>query len=289
MFISLALVMQMATAVFIPLFGTNGVRVGLSGIFNVMPALLFGPVYGAIAMGLFDLIQYMLRPTGAFLPWMTLILMAGAFLRGFLWQLLKDKNVFKMRLVVVIICAVFLGTGIFNVVALRADGVDRWFYDTYINEVERDNGDIVRRVTSEIDTVNMHTVSRMIISRTIGEDNPDIGLEGHIVFMTSVLIGSGIFCLILLFADGIISKFFVKSRTGSRLMPLVITMLVGGIFVSTFNTIFLRETMFTSWKLLPFYVVWVPRVITNIVNSVVHVYFIVVMLGLLERRFGDYI
>ncbi|MCL2528677.1 MAG: ECF transporter S component, partial [Defluviitaleaceae bacterium] len=55
-FLAISLLLRMTTAGYITLFGAQGARVGIHGVFTIMPALLFGPWYGAIASGLGDFI-----------------------------------------------------------------------------------------------------------------------------------------------------------------------------------------------------------------------------------------
>ena len=62
--LSLALVLKLTTSLYIPMFGQNGMRVGVSGIFSMLPAFLFGPVFGMIVAGLADLLGYLLKPAG---------------------------------------------------------------------------------------------------------------------------------------------------------------------------------------------------------------------------------
>ena len=53
-FLSLSLVLKTTLTFDLPLFGQNGMRIGISGIFSILPALLFGPGYGAAVSGLSD-------------------------------------------------------------------------------------------------------------------------------------------------------------------------------------------------------------------------------------------
>ena len=53
---SVALVLNTFFTIYLPLFGENGVSVGISGIFSMLPSVLFGPGYGAAVSGLNDLL-----------------------------------------------------------------------------------------------------------------------------------------------------------------------------------------------------------------------------------------
>ncbi|HBK85547.1 MAG TPA: ECF transporter S component, partial [Firmicutes bacterium] len=128
-FLSISLVLKTAFSFYIPMFGQNGINVGISGIFSIMPSILFGPVYGAVVSGLSDILGYLLKPMGAYLPLMTLAVAAGGYIRGALWAVLRNKDSRKMRIAVAI-CSVFLLiAGLSNIAFLSADGIDAKFYD----------------------------------------------------------------------------------------------------------------------------------------------------------------
>lgn len=62
-------------------------RISFSGVFTRMAAILFGPVYGGLASGIQDVMGYILKPEGPFIPWLTLTAIAGGAAAGFLWRL----------------------------------------------------------------------------------------------------------------------------------------------------------------------------------------------------------
>jgi len=66
--------------------GVLASRINFSGIFTRLAAILFGPVYGGLASGIQDVIGYLLRPEGPFIPWLTLTAIAGGAVAGFLWK-----------------------------------------------------------------------------------------------------------------------------------------------------------------------------------------------------------
>lgn len=63
-FLSISLVLKTTLTFDLPLFGQNGLRIGISGVFSILPALLFGPVYGAAVSGLSDFLGYLIKPVG---------------------------------------------------------------------------------------------------------------------------------------------------------------------------------------------------------------------------------
>ena len=241
------------------MFGQNGMSIGISGIFSIMPSILFGPVYGAAVSGLSDFLGYILKPVGTYLPLMTLIVAMGGFVRGALWFALRSKDSKKMRIVVAVFSAL-----------LSIDGINSEFY----NHVQKEN----------INTDNMHLVSKMLIERTINTKDPSENLVTYITFVTSGIIGSAALGLFLLTADLFLSKKFHHDTSKGQITQLLIAMISSGLFVTTLNTVLLRETIFTAWKLLPFAVVWIPRVIEEILGNTVKAYFVAVLLGICKKH-----
>lgn len=271
-FLSLSLVLKTVFTIDLSMFGQNGMRIGISGIFSIMPSMLFGPVYGAAVSGLSDLMGFLLNPTGPYMPVMTLIVAAGGYLRGALWMLLRGKSGKNMRISVAVLIVLLLAFGICNAAFLKSDGVDADFYS---------NADI-----NAIDTSEMHSISRMLIERTIGSKDPGGNLKTYIVSLTSGLIGSAVFGVILLTADIVISKRIYKDPDKSKITQIFLAMTISGLLVTTFNTVALRETIYQSWKALPFSVVWIPRLAEEILGNIVKAYFVATLYAFLENRSG---
>ncbi len=269
-FLSISLMLKTTFSFYIPMFGQNGMSVGIAGIFSMMPAILFGPVYGAVVSGLSDFLGYLLKPTGPYIPLMTLIVAAGGFIRGALWMGLRNKDSRKIRIAVAIYSMLLLIVGFCNSASLSADGINVGFYDCVQKE--------------SIQTDKMHLVSRMLITRTINTKNPSGNLDTYITFVTAGLIGSAALGILLLAADFAISKKFLHDTRKGQIPQLLIAMIGSGLFVTTLNTLVLRETIFTAWKVLPFAVVWIPRVIEEILGNTVKVYFVAVLLGAFRKQ-----
>lgn len=62
-------------------------RISFSGIFTRLAAILFGPAYGGLASGIQDVIGYLIKPEGPFIPWLTLTAITGGVLAGVLWRI----------------------------------------------------------------------------------------------------------------------------------------------------------------------------------------------------------
>ncbi len=271
-FLSISLVLKTAFSFYIPMFGQNGISVGISGIFSTMPSLLFGPVYGALVSGLSDLLGYLLKPVGTYIPLMTLVVAAGGFIRGALWAGLRNKGSKKMRIAVAAFSALLLLAGICNIAFLSADGIDAGFYDHVQNE--------------NINTDNMHLVSKMLIERTIDAKDPSGNLATYITWVTTALIGSAALGIFLLAADFFLSKKLLHDTCGGQIPQLLIAMIGSGLIVTTLNTLVLRETIFTAWKVLPFAVIWIPRAIEEILGNTVKAYFVSMLLGIFKKQHG---
>lgn len=105
------LVKSFSTYVYIA--GAPVLRVGFSGPFTQLPALLFGPITGAIAQGLVDIIGYLLKPTGAYIPLLTITAIFQGLLTGFLWRKVKKWNENKIRRILLIL---FTGIGLIGII-----------------------------------------------------------------------------------------------------------------------------------------------------------------------------
>lgn len=72
--------------------GGAGMRIGISSYVSVLPAFLFGPVYGGVSMGIMDILAFIIKPDGAYLFPLTLTAILGGVIRGFMWKYLKNKK-----------------------------------------------------------------------------------------------------------------------------------------------------------------------------------------------------
>ena len=266
-FLSIAIVLRLLLSFYLPLYGQNGVRVNIGTIFAIMPAILFGPVYGAIVAGLFDLLGFMLRPTGAFLPWMTVVVTAGGFFRGVLWRLLRNRSPSLLRASILGFAILLLAFGFISTALLRSDGIDVHFYDSIDSQA--------------VDTSDMHFISRLLVERTQNAASPGEALAGMRLAVTLAPIGAAGFALLLLAVDFILSQWLIKREQASRVLPLTLTILIAGLFVSSLNTLVL-QTVF--WPTIPFAAVWLPRAAVSLLTDVVFVYVVALLLGLFERQ-----
>ncbi len=123
-FLAMALVSKFFFMIPIPVLGANGIQISPAGIFTAFPALLFGPLYGGAVSGLSDLLGHLIKPQGAYIPWLTVMAFAGGVLKGYLFRLILNPKFYKTFSAILL--AVFIvigGFGVANHISLHQDGV----------------------------------------------------------------------------------------------------------------------------------------------------------------------
>ncbi|MGI6742413.1 MAG: folate family ECF transporter S component [Eubacteriales bacterium] len=125
MFLAFALVIKSLISINVPIFGGNGMKISFAGVFTFFPAALFGPIYGAIVSGLSEVLGYLIKPDGAYIPFLTFSAMLAGFVKGLIWKYVSVNSKSKVRARVILACClILLGTfGVFNIVSLNRDGV----------------------------------------------------------------------------------------------------------------------------------------------------------------------
>ncbi len=76
----------------IPLHGIPGMRITFSAYTSVIPSFLFGPVYGGIAMGITDILSFLVKPEGTYMIHFTVTAVLKGVMLGCLWWLVKKSN-----------------------------------------------------------------------------------------------------------------------------------------------------------------------------------------------------
>jgi len=308
-FLAISLVLRMTVAGYIPLFGANGTRVGIHGVFTIMPAILFGPWYGAIASGLGDFLGFVLRPMGGQWLWqMTIVMTIGGFVRGWVWRMLRGRSSVGTRAVVIGFTLAFIAFGTISMIQLRQNGITHGFYD-----------DIA--TPSEVDISGMNPISRLVISRTQNTSNPSRFLSERIAEVAYAPLGAGALGMLLLGVDlflskrmekderyrpflhggsketkkqaddGIPEKITVSTRFVSILaapwngsiMPLALTIIAVSLLINTANSVVLWRTI-TAWQGFPFVYIWLPRAVVALLNSVVNVFIAALLMGVCYRQ-----
>lgn len=107
--------MLAALAVILGMFSIeigNYIRIGFSSIPNGVVSYLFGPVVGGIFAGTLDVLKYIMKPTGAFYPPMTLVTVLAGLLYGLFYykKPVTLPRVLAAKFTVMLICNVILNT-----------------------------------------------------------------------------------------------------------------------------------------------------------------------------------
>ena len=275
--LAIALVLKTFFSINIPLLGENGMSVGVAGVFSMLPSILFGPFYGAAVSGLSDLMGYLIKPDGAYMPLLTLTAALGGFLRGGIFVWLKNRSEEKLRLAVVILTTLMLMIGLGSMICLKSDGMD---YDFYV------------RVAPEqaIEMTELSPVGRMLVMRTANTKNPTGNLATYIVCLTGAPLAFAGFCAFMLLADWFAAKRIqIEGKTKVNVLAMLLAVLVSGMIVTTLNTVVMRETLYESWKVLPFAVIWIPRAIEELLAGVVKVCCMAMLMGACSKAIRNLI
>ena len=89
-FTALAVAVKLIFSIPLPLFGAGGMKIGLTGVFTAFPAIMFGPLYGGFSSAMCDILGYIVKPDGAYVPWLTLTAFAGGCIKGLLWMAFSE-------------------------------------------------------------------------------------------------------------------------------------------------------------------------------------------------------
>lgn len=91
---------------------TDTVRIGFAGIPVMLAGYLFGPVTGGVFAGALDILKYLVKPMGPFMPALTLIVMLKGLLYGcaFYKKPISFWRVLAIQFVVAILCNLLLNT-----------------------------------------------------------------------------------------------------------------------------------------------------------------------------------
>ena len=249
-------------------------RVGVSGIFSIPPSILFGPLYGALVTGLLDVIGHFLRPVGAYLPQMTIVMASGGFLRGVLWLALRNKSIRGLRIGAGLFAVLMVTFALSTMIMLRVDGITAGFFDS----VEE---------PALVETADMTIMGRFIITRSQTAMNPPQMLADRLIDITTVPLVVGGFAFALLIIDLLISKRVLRPKddgTPASIMPLLLAIVISGLYMNTLNTVILRQYVFLSWQLMPFVVVWLPRAIQAALTNTVYAYIVAVIMEVVSRQ-----
>lgn len=111
---------------YIYIAGTPAIRISFSGPFTKMPGILFGPLVGGIASGLADIIGFLLKPQGAYIPWFTATAILGGVLTPLIWKGLKDVKIKRLQTICIVLFTMLGLIGIFNHIQLSFFETASW-------------------------------------------------------------------------------------------------------------------------------------------------------------------
>ncbi len=94
--IALALAVR-SLSIMIPFMGAPGMRISFAHIFSRMPAMLFGPFWGGLATGIVDILGFLIRPEGAYIPFLTLTQVLDGVIVGFVFKGIKNIEVKRIQ------------------------------------------------------------------------------------------------------------------------------------------------------------------------------------------------
>lgn len=108
MFGAMALILNQFASITV----TPQLKIGFSALPNELVDYLFGPVVGALFGGGMDIIKFMMKPEGGFIPGLTFNAMLAAFIYGmFLYNRpVSLKRMLAAKFVVAVFCNILLGT-----------------------------------------------------------------------------------------------------------------------------------------------------------------------------------
>lgn len=107
----------------IPMFGGSGMTVGFSGVFTSIPAMLYGPLFGAAASASSDILGCIISPIGAYNPLFTLTAFVGGFIKGGVWALIKDRKSKSLKWFSAAVGVLLIITGVGFNISFRSDGL----------------------------------------------------------------------------------------------------------------------------------------------------------------------
>lgn len=280
MFLALAVIAATFISLDIPLFGVKGVELNPAGIFTSFPAILFGPFYGGLVAGLTDLISFFLKPQGAYIPLISLVVFIGGFLKGVIWLIIKKADKKHIQIFVLVLMSVILIFGVFNHISLLKDNVTDSFIsgkDTVMNKDEIDA--LISEGELGFASKAAYTLTKYSKAEKYSEN-----LAMNINFITLGFEIAAVLGLVLLALDYVIDKADVRKGRVKRIsyIKILITVLVPGLIVTVLNTQVLIMTI-AVFSGRSFLIVLIPRIIPSFISHIVQAYYISILYDIYSR------
>ncbi|HOJ10571.1 MAG TPA: folate family ECF transporter S component [Clostridiales bacterium] len=214
--------------------GAPGMRISFSGVFTKITAILFGPLFGGIASGLVDITGFIIKPEGAYIPWLTVTAVSGGVITGLVWKMLRRVNAKRLQVSFLLFFIIIGVLGIVNYIHVALIPASPW--------------------------------AQIINSIGKYRDFTTIGL------IVACLFGS-----VFILADQIFRKIYNNSQLYNDFFKILMSTGVSGIIVTTVNTYILRIFIPALGK-MGFWVLWIPRVIQEILMVVIQAYVVSILL-----------
>jgi ECF transporter S component (folate family) len=238
LFIALALVIRNFSFM-IYFGGSAGMRVSLAGVFTKLAAILFGPFFGGAASGLTDVLGYLLKPEGAYIPLLTATAVLGGVITGLLWKITRGTDTNLLRRIYFAIIAFSGVVGIVNLISIIFFPSGYWT-------------DILSKLGKYRDLASIGLIATACIG------------------------------VVFIIADIIIRKKSKDSSIRNDVFRTAIITGLSGIIVTTLNTFILRIFIPSLGK-MGFLVFWIPRLVEEILVTLVQAYIISLLLHIYRK------
>lgn len=117
-FVAVAVVLR-SFSIAIAAGGILTMRISFDAICYIMPGILFGPLYGGISGGLIDILGYIIRPMGGYIPLFTITNIAAGILPALIWRYIKNAKEYKVRNCYIAFFGLLLVVGFFNFIIMK--------------------------------------------------------------------------------------------------------------------------------------------------------------------------
>lgn len=92
MMITMSVVLTRFASWRVPLGGIEGIRVGFGTLPNIVAGIMLGPLYGAVAGALSDIVGILMSPMGGFMPHFTLTATLAGFIPGLVFHVTGGRE-----------------------------------------------------------------------------------------------------------------------------------------------------------------------------------------------------
>ncbi|MDI6618367.1 MAG: ECF transporter S component [Clostridiales bacterium] len=222
LFISLAIIIRNFSYM-VYFGGAPGMRIGFSGIFIHMPAILFGPLYGGIASGILDVLGYMLKPDGAYIPWLTVTAIAGGIITGYIWKIFKNINTELLQKKLFTIFIVVFAVGVINHISVA------YFPNTFWSHSVMSIGKNRDLLTFGLEGVSIAGIGLLAIDIMIQKKYRNLFLKQ---FYLKLITAIGASEIVVTVFNTFILQMFIPSLGKKGFIILLIPRLFEGIFVT---------------------------------------------------------